>query len=202
MSIMERIRSEAGRLPEGKPVTTKAFMSFGSRASVDQALSRLVKAGVLSRLTRGVFVRPRRSAFVGTVPPEPIQIAAAIAAESDYKVQVHGAEAARRLGLSTQVPAKPIFYTSGPSRSFRLGAMEVSLKHVSPRKLALAGRPAGIAFTALWYLGKERVTSETIEHIRSRLAPEEFKALCAEVSAMPGWMHDVILKYTGRPQRA
>jgi hypothetical protein len=200
MSIMERIRSEAARLPEGQPVTTKAFMFFGSRASVDQALSRLVKAGVLSRPARGVYVRPKRSAYVGAVPPEPIQIAEATAAESGYTVQVHGAEAARRMGFTTQVPTKPIFYTSGPSRSFRLGAMEVSLKHISPRKLALAGRPAGIALTALWYLGKEQVTSETIEYIRSRLAPEEFKALCAEVSAMPGWMHDVILKYTGGPR--
>lgn len=198
MSTMESIKSEVGRIPKGQPITNKTFMPFGSRASVDQALSRLVKSGILSRPTRGVYVRPRRSAYVGAVLPEPLQIAEAMAAESGYKVQVHGAEAVRRLGLSTQVPTKPVFYTSGPSRKFRWGATVVSLKHVSPRKLALAGRPAGIALTALWYLGKERVSMETIEHIRSRLTPEEFEALCDGASAMPGWMHDAILDYTRR----
>jgi hypothetical protein len=202
MNIMEAIKSEVRRMPKGQPVTPKAFMAFGRRAAVDQALSRLVKSGVLSRPARGVYVRPKRSAYVGAVPPEPIRIAEAIAAESGHKVQVHGAEAVRRLGLSTQVPTKPIFYTSGPSRMFRLGATVVSLKHLSPRKLALTGRPAGLALTALWYLGKEKVTLETIEHIHFKLGPEEFKALCDEVSAMPGWMHDAILEYTGRMQHA
>ena len=202
MNIMETIKSEVERMPEGRPVTTKSFMAFGSRASVDQALCRLVKSGLLSRPARGVYVRPTRNAYVGPVPPEPIRIAEAIASESGYEVQVHGAEAVRRLGLSTQVPTKPVFYTSGPSRSFRLGATVVSLKHVSPRKLVLAGRPAGIALTALWYLGKEKVTTETIEHIRSKLSPEEFEALCAEISAMPGWMHDAILEYTRRLEHA
>lgn len=202
MSTMEKITLKARLLPEGQPVSAKAFVAFGSRASVDQALSRLVKAGILSRPTRGVYVRPKRSDYVGEVPPAPLQIAQAIAAESGHTVQIHGAEAARRMGFSTQVPTRPVFYTSGPSRSFRLGAMEVSLKHVAPRKLALAGRPAGIALTALWYLGKEQVTTETIEQIHSRLAPEEFEALCAEVPAMPGWMHDAVLEYMGRLQHA
>lgn len=202
MNIMETIKSEVGRLPEGQPVTSKAFLAFGSRASVDQALSRLVKSGVLLRPARGLYVRPRRNAYVGAVSPEPIRIAEALAAESGSKVQVHGAEAVRRLGLSTQVPTRSVFYTSGPSRRFRLGATLVFLKHVSPRKLALVGRPAGIALTALWYLGKENVTTETVEHIHSRLGPEEFEALCAEVSEMPGWMHDAMLKYAGRLRHA
>lgn len=202
MNVTETIKSEVARMPEGQPATSKAFMAFGSRASVDQALSRLVKAGILSRPARGVYVRPKHSAYVGAVPPEPVQIAEAIASESGYQIQVHGAEAVRRLGLSTQVPTKPVFYTSGPSRRFRLGATVVSLKHVSPRKLALAGRPAGLALTALWYLGKEKVKMETIKQIHSKLGREEFEALCGEVSAMPGWMHDAILEYIGRLQHA
>ena len=198
MSTMERVRSEGERLPAGQPVANKVFMALGSRASVDQALSRLVRMGVLSRPARGVYARPKWNSYVGEVPPEPIQIANAIAAESGNAVQVHGAEAARRMGFSTQVPTKPIFYTSGPSRRFRLGRLDVLLKHVSSRKLALVGRPAGIAFTALWHLGRRQVTAETIEQVHSRLAPEEFEALCSAIPSMPGWMHDAVLRFMER----
>jgi hypothetical protein len=133
--------------------------------------------------------------YIGEVPPEPEQVAQVITKESGGVIQIHGAEAARRLGFSTQVPARPIFYTSGPNRHFQLGAMEVTLKHVSIRKLALAGSMAGVAFTALWYLGKDVVTPETIEHVRKRLSPEEFESLRTEKRSMPGWMQNVFIRY-------
>lgn len=191
----EKIRARIETLPLGQPVTSQEFMEFGSRAAVDQALTRLVKTGGLSRVARGVYIRPKRSPYVGEVPPEPIKVAEAIAAETGSLIQIHGAEAARRMGLSTQVPTRPIFYTSGPSRRFTLGQIQVLLKHVCPRKLALSGRPAGIALTALLYLGKAAVTLETIERIRMRLPSEEFEALRSTTRSMPGWMHDVFIEY-------
>jgi hypothetical protein len=106
------------------------------------------------------------------------------------------------MGLSTQVPSQPVFYTSGPSRRVQLGRMEVTLKHVSPRKLAMAERPAGIALTALWYLGKRLVTLETIERIRTRLPHEEFEALQSATRVMPGWMHDVFIQFEENQQHA
>jgi hypothetical protein len=125
-------------------------------------------------------------------------VAAAIAEEFGGVVQVHGAEAARRLGFNTQVPARPIFLTSGPNRRFHLGQMEVTLKHVSPRKLALAGSMAGVALTALWYLGKDNVSPQTIERVRTRLAPEEFEALRTATQIMPGWMRDAFVGHEGK----
>jgi len=191
----ERIRAHIETLPLGQPITSQEFMEFGGRAAVDQALTRLVKTGGLSRVARGVYVRPKRSPYVGEVPPEPIKVAEAIAAETGSVIQVHGAEAARRMGLSTQVPTRPVFYTSGPSRRFNLGQIQVVLKHVCPRKLVLSGRPAGIALTALWYLGKAAVTLEIIERIRMRLPHEEFEVLRASTRSMPGWMHDVFVRF-------
>jgi hypothetical protein len=58
------------------------------------------------------------------------------------------------------------------------------------RKLLLAGRPAGLALAELWYLGKNEVTVETIEKIRRKLSPTEFKVLKSVMSAMPTWMSD------------
>jgi len=52
-----------------------------------------------------------------------------------------------------------------------------------------------VALTALWYLGKEQMTSEVVKTIEGRLAPEEFTALCAAKSQMPAWMADAIRTY-------
>ncbi|MEW5804726.1 MAG: DUF6088 family protein [bacterium] len=195
MSTIQKIREKVGNLKVGKPYTTRDFLQFGSRAAVDQALARLVKAGILSRPTRGVYARLKKNPYVGEIPPEPIAIAKAISKEVGAVVQVNGAEAARQMGLSTQVPVKTVFYTSGPSRHFHLGKMEIRLKKVSQRKLALAGSPAGVALTALWYLGKGEVTPASIEKVRSCLSPEEFNKLCSAIKSMPAWMHDAFIGY-------
>src|ERR1017187_10433411 len=42
-------------------LTPKAFVDLGSRAAVDQALSRLSKAGKIRRISRGVYDVDRKS---------------------------------------------------------------------------------------------------------------------------------------------
>jgi hypothetical protein len=140
-------------------------------------------------------VRPKINRFVGNVMPEPIKVAEMIAKTTGSIIQVHGAEAARQLELTTQVPIQPVFSTSGPSKRIRVGKMEIHLQHVCPRKLTLAGRPAGLALAAMWYLGKKEVTPSLIEKIRCKLALSEFEVLKSATSAMPAWMSDAIFQH-------
>ncbi len=99
------------------------------------------------------------------------------------------------LALTTQMPTQLVFYTSGSSRHLQLGNLSITLKHISPRKLLLAGQPAGLAFTALWYLSKQHVSIKTIETIQKQLSKSEFKALQSIITSMPGWMADVFIEF-------
>jgi hypothetical protein len=155
----------------------------------------MVKAGAITRVTRGLFVRPEMSRFVGKVMPAPIKVAETIAKTTGSIVQVHGAEAARQFELTTQTPTQPVFSTSGPSKRIRVGKMEIRLQHVCQRKLALAGRPAGLALAALWYMGKNEVTPLLIGKIQQKLSVTEFEALKSVTSAMPSWMSDALFKH-------
>ncbi|MBL7645569.1 MAG: hypothetical protein JNK74_05195 [Candidatus Hydrogenedentes bacterium] len=188
MSTMEKIRQHMKALPEGQPVSTRSLLGYGSRAAVDQALSRLVKQEYLIRPVRGVYVRPEHSKYVGVVPPDPMEVARVLAEPYGGLVQVQGAEAARMMGFSTQMPMRPIYYVNGPSRTFYLGNLRVEMRHTNARKLILAGRPAGIAFTALWYLGKSGVSQIRLKQAENRLTANEFRALLEVVPQMPGWL--------------
>ena len=188
MTASGKIKRKIKSVPKGKLFTSAAFLNLGSRAAIDQTLSRLVKTGETERVCRGVFVKPEISRYAGKVLPGPEEVARVIAKGSGAKVQIHGAEAVRRFGLSTQVPSRPVFYTSGPSKQVRVGNLEAQLKHTAARKLLMTGRPAGEALVALWYLGKEGVTPEVIAQIERKLPSEEFAALEAKKTAMPIWM--------------
>ncbi len=191
MSTTETVRTRIRRLPRGKPFTSSRFLKHGPRGAVDRALSRLVAEGEIERLARGVFVRPRKSRFVGTVMPEVSEVVEVIARDHGETIQVHGAEAVRRFKLSTQMPTSPVFYTSGSSRSLRIGSITVKLMHTTNRRrLQFAGKKTGLALSALWYLGKENVNPETISRINSGLSPEEFETLKA--ADLPAWMADAL----------
>lgn len=143
MTAAEQIRSRIQAFAPGEPFATRALVRLGSRANLDQVLSRLVKTGELLRVSRGIFARPKPGRFSASGLPTAAAVVESMARYADTKWEVQGAEAARRLGLSTQVPMKAIFWTTGPSRSLVIGRLPVELKHVSARKLVLAGRPRG-----------------------------------------------------------
>jgi hypothetical protein len=198
---MAAIREEFEQAAPGTPIPTSRLLRHGTRASVDQALSRLVRSGLIKRATRGVYYRPKTSRLVGPVPPVPRAVVEALTEGRGEMIGVHGAEAARQLGLSNQTPLSPVFLTSGRSKTVRMGNLAMRLQHASPRELTLAGRPSGTALSALRYLGRGQVTPEVIAQVRSVLPHAEFTALREETAVMPAWLSDAFFHYEhdGKP---
>ncbi len=191
MSTARTIRSGIRKLPRGKTFTRARFLKYGSHGAVDRALSRLVGRGEILRVARGVFVRPKTSRFVATVQPDVLEVVKAIAHKNGETIQVHGAEAARRFKLSTQVPISPMFYTNGSSRIIRIGSFSVRMVHTSNRRrLQFAGEATGAALSALWYLGKDNVTAESVGTIATALGPRAFEKLRS--ADMPAWMSKAV----------
>src|SRR6185312_4429382 len=112
-----------------------------------------------------------------------------------------GAEAARQLQLTTQVPMQLIFYTSGNTRTLKIANRTVKLKHVNPSRLIAPGTVPGLVISALWYLGRENVTLGTIETVRERVSSKEFKETIALMEHMPSWMSDLFYRYQQKAQQ-
>lgn len=195
MSTAQNIRQQIARLPAGEPFTPALFAGLGSRAAIDQTLMRLTQSGQIQRIGHGLYTVHKASRFGLATMPAPETVARLIADHEGASIEIHGAEAARRFGFSTQVPAQPVFYTTGSSRTVKLGKLQVRLQHVAARKLALAGRPAGQALAALWYLGRQQVTPTTFQRIESKLPHAEFLALRQAKSSMPAWMVKSLRQY-------
>jgi hypothetical protein len=168
------------------------FLDLGNRAAVDQALSRLARDGVIRRLRRGMYDYPRRHPLLGQLSPTPDDIARTMARKAGQSVQASGAQAANMLGLSTQVPARPVYVTDGPSRAVRIGSQTVRFRHA--RRFAGAGRPSRTVFLALSHIGKDRVTEDVISQLRANLSLKDKRALMRDVRYATTWMQPVIAR--------
>jgi hypothetical protein len=184
-TVAERILSEAKTLPEGALISAKGFLHLGSRAAVDQALKRLKERKELMPLYRGVYVRPVKTRF-GTRAPAAEKVVERFAATRAETVVAHGAAAANSLGLTTQVPTKLVYLTSGKTRSLKLGAQVVEMKH-APQWMLLPSHRAGEAVRALAWIGEDRA-AEALTVLKHKLPRSTVDELIAVRPALPGWL--------------
>ncbi|WP_433736725.1 DUF6088 family protein [Pseudomonas putida] len=190
MSVAETISNRIKHMRKGRPFAGSVFSQVGTRTSVDKALSRLVQAGKLERVIRGIYMRPKESKIFGRVRPSPIQVVKALVRRRGEKLQIHGAEAVRRLGISTQMQVQPVYYTSGSTREIRIGSAVVRLQHVSSEHLQEAGTRVGVALVALLYLGRKEASMLVIQRILRSLSLEEFRKL--QACSKPEWMQSAL----------
>lgn len=190
-SVPDRIMKRARANGRGGVFTPSDFLDVAGRAAVDQALSRLVKGGKLRRLTQGLYDFPKVHPALGPLSPAPDDVAKALARETGSQVQIAGARAANALGLSTQVPAKSIYLTDGPSRRVVLGKRVVDLRHASPKHLIAPGSPAGTVVQALRHVGPARA-ADVAQIAAHRLSPSDKKTLATTAVQAPAWMRPTL----------
>ncbi len=186
--ILARIR----RKGRGKVFTSKDFLDLAGREAVDQALSRLVKAGTLDRLGRGLFYYARVSPRLQIrLRPDPDEVAAALGRRTGTRVVPSGAVAANRLGLTTQVPAKPVYLTSGRSRRVRAADTVFVIHHVAPKEFPLGSPTSALVFQALEHMGREMVDAQMIARLRRNLTPRDRRTLMRNARYATDWIADV-----------
>ncbi|KTE00772.1 MULTISPECIES: DUF6088 family protein [unclassified Sphingopyxis] len=188
--IMKRVRGK-GR---GWVFTPRHFIDFGTRGSVDMALSRLAHAGNIRRIGRGLYDYPRQHDKLGLLSPDPARVADALAVQSGDKLAPSGASAANSLGFSTQVPAKASYATTGRTRVKRAGGRSLTLKHSRAPVLDNGSDAANTVLQALAHLGKGGVDDDKVRYFAARLDDNSMKRLVQARPEMSGWMADIVLK--------
>lgn len=115
--ILARIKS----IPDS--VWTPAdFVDIASRAAVDKTLQRLVAAGNLRRIDRGLYDRPRQNKVTRrTTVPDYRAVIQAVSRRDNARVVLDGMTAANDLGLTTAVPARIEVLIDARLKPIRLG---------------------------------------------------------------------------------
>jgi len=190
--LLSRMKSGA----PGSVFGPRMFDDLGNPAAVDQALSRLTKAGQIRRIARGVYDIPRTHPTLGALSPDPDAIARSIADQAGYRLQPTPAHAANVLGLSSQVPAQIVYLIDGSSRKIKVGNQIIHFKHAGPRALLGAGTSAGVALQAMRAFGPDHLTAGIIQRLRRNLPSDAKTGLKELAHYAPHWMTSAIDEVT------
>ena len=189
MSVAMKVALRVKCMKRGSPFSIAGFYALGSRTSVQKAFSRLVRDGVVERVSKGFYVRPKSLPSMPSIKvgASAEQVAKAWAKTYGYKMVRQGQEAAYRLGFQTQAPMKVIFWSNGPSREFKIGHEVVEVRHISRHKLRWEGKPEGELLRGMLVT---RPSSVEISHLkkafeRLSLKPFEVNEIVRKLSKLP-----------------
>ncbi|MDN4575077.1 hypothetical protein DBB29_13585 [Pandoraea cepalis] len=187
------------------------FAQLASRDAIDKTLQRMVQAGELRRIDRGLYDRPKVNSLTKRpTTPDYRAVTEAIARRDHLRLLVDGMTAANDLGLTHAVPARVIIHTDTRRRAIQLDKLTIEFKQTAPSRLYWAGRPAMRIVQALHWL-KDTLTSERsliLTKLTNVLAdPIHGAALRQDLlegfNALPAWMQSLIRELPGcDPQTA
>ena len=187
-AILDRIQSRG----PGYVHSPADFLDLGTRATVDQALSRNGRAGTLRKVGRGLYDLPKDHPMFGPLSTSSDAVVQAIARREGIRLQPSGAHLANALGLSDQVPVKAVYMTDGRTRRIRLGKVLILLKHASPRAMATAGTISGHVIQALRWMGKRHMDEAVINHLRRNLSADQKSQLMGDLHYAPAWTAEIM----------
>ena len=179
--------------------SARDFADLGGRPTIDSALHRLERNGSIRRVIRGIYDRPHFSKLLSTIlSPDLDQVAQALARKFGWRIQPSGAVALNLLHLSTQVPARAVYLSDGPNRSYRIGRTSLVFDHTALKEAGFRLPESRLIVQALKSLGHEHVTPEVILSIREWLAPNLRARVLADTETAPGWVYAALRQIAGK----
>lgn len=185
-TIIARIR----RWGPGATFTPKDFLDLASRGTVDMTLTSLLADGTIRRLARGLYDYPQYSELLEQMTaPDLDAVAQALARRYRWTIIPAGPMAANLLGLSTQVPARAVYISDGPTRTMTIGKRRINFKNARPKETGVASVRAGGVIQALRHLGQRAVDKAVIRKLRAILGAKDRRALLRDARQSSDWIY-------------
>lgn len=194
-SLESIIQQKIWRMRKGSIFFSEDFLSIGTQAAINKALSELAKKGIIIRLAPGIYCKPQKDEVfgLGVMYPGIDQIAQAIAARDKCEIIPTGIYAQNRLGLSTQIPMNAVYLTNGSARRIKIyNGKGILFKRVSPKHFKFKNKLALMLTLALKDIGESNVTDEQKKTIKKIVNKESKQSVTQDYVLMPDWIRTLI----------
>lgn len=193
-SVNNTIELKIGRLKPGDVFLPSDFKDLGTSTAIRKALSRLVEIGRVERMGQGIYVIPKYDKVFGKVLPSIEQISNILAKKDHVKIKPSGQNALNKVGLSTQVPMRLVFLTTGHSKRIQIGKSAIIFKPTTAKKLSMKGEITSLLFLGLEELDLKNISSTQLKHIQMLIKKDTSENLKYNLRLAPAKVSDFIIK--------
>ena len=195
---MQEIRARILAAEDGAVFVAPDFADIADTATIRQGLKRLYQSGIIRRIIRGIYEKPKYSKLLDEyVAADPDAVAKALARCYHWTIAPCGNTALNLLGLSTQVTAVWSYISDGPYKTYEWNSTKLEFKHRTNKEITGLSYMTSLVIQALKTLGRTNVTPEIIQTLSEKLSEAEKQACLKEATESTDWDYDTILKMCG-----
>ena len=195
---MQEIRARILAAEDGAVFVAPDFADIADTATIRQGLKRLYQSGIIRRIIRGVYEKPKYSKLLDEyVAADPDAVAKALARSYHWTIAPCGNTALNLLGLSTQVTAVWSYISDGPYKTYEWNSTKLEFKHRTNKEITGLSYMTSLVIQALKTLGRTNVTPEIIQTLSENLSEDEKQACLKEATESTDWVYDTIRKMCG-----
>jgi len=192
--IQDRISNAA----EGTVFVSSDFADIADTETVRRNMNRLTQKGMLRRILKGVYEKPKYSRLLNEyVAADPEAVAKALARSYHWTIAPCGNTALNLLGLSTQVAAAWSYISDGPYKAYEWNSTKIEFKHRTNKEITGLSYMTSLVIQALKTLGKANVTPEIIKALSNKLAQTDKETMLKEAAESTDWVYDIIRRIVG-----
>lgn len=176
--------------------SSQDFMPKFKRWEIDRSLTDLEKEGKIIRIIPGLYAFPKYSQLLKEyVTPDMGVIAQAIARKNNWKIFPEGNTALLYLGLSTQIPAKYIYLSSGRHRKYCVNGSMLEFKELNSKTIFINDKNTNLIVQAIMSLGKIAANDTNFINRLSRCFPyAEWVKIEYKARKVAIWILEIIAK--------
>lgn len=187
--IEERIKG----FPKGMVFSAADFYDISNTDAINQALSRLTKEGCIRRIIQGLYdVLEYSELLQEYAVPRIDMVAEALARKFNWTIAPSGDTALNVLHLTTQVPNTWSYVSDGPIRNYTIGTVKLTFRTVKQREISGFHRITVTVIQALRAIGKDNITDNEIEKLRSVLTDSDKEIIMEEGLGSSAWIARII----------
>ena len=195
---MQEIRARILAAEDGAVFVAPDFADIADTATIRQGLKRLYQSGIIRRIIRGVYEKPKYSKLLDEyVAADPDAVAKALARSYHWTIVPCGNTALNLLGLSTQVTAVWSYISDGPYKTYEWNSTKLEFKHRTNKEITGLSYMTSLVIQALKTLGRTNVTAEIRQTLSEKLSEDEKRACLKEATESTDWVYDTIRKMCG-----
>ena len=194
--VLSRIRGK-GR---GWAFSATNFTLELTRWKIDRSLADLAREGKIRRIMQGLYDYPKYSDILKKdVAPDMQKAAEAIARKHGWRIYPDGNTALNYFGLSTQVVARNVYLSDGPSKKYRIGNRDLVFKHTATKEATKYPETA-LVIQAIKAIGEKQITEVFLSALSQKYSVLQWIRIKNDAAKTTGWVYEQISRILSRLQ--
>ncbi len=175
----------------------KDFIHLGKSRAINLVLDRMEHKQEITRILTGIYYIPKYIEILDDYEtPNISEVAKALARKNNWTITPTGNTALNMLGLSTQVPSKYVYLSTGPYKEYEISNHRLNFKSTNNRELSNYSETSNILIQAIKAVGRENFNDSKLNEFAKQLtilySKKDIEEILEETRFTSMWIYEII----------